>query len=95
MLELVGHEVSVAEDGPRGLELLRAVGPDVTLVDVGLPGMDGYEFARHARGVRPTYLVALTGYGRPEDRARALEAGFDLHLTKPVDPERLFAVLAR
>ena len=91
-LEIWGHEVSVAHDGPSGLEAALLLRPDLALVDVGLPGMDGYELAQRIRvepagtGIR---LVAMTGYGRPEDRTRALAAGFDAHLVKPVDPRQL------
>jgi CheY-like chemotaxis protein len=100
MLELVlaqvGHEVHAAPDGPRGVELASAVAPDVALVDVGLPGLDGYEVARRIRaqagnGVR---LIAITGYGQAEDRRRAEDAGFDAYLTKPVAPDRLLEVIA-
>jgi len=98
LLELAGHRVEVAEDGATGLEKALALQPEVALVDVGLPRMDGYEVARRIRsskGIRRPFLVALTGYGAPEDRDRALAAGFDAHLVKPVDPETLAAVLAR
>ena len=95
-LEMWGHEVFVADDGPSGLKAALSQGPDLALVDVGLPGMDGYELARRLR-VEPVgaaiRLVAMTGYGRPEDRAHALAAGFDAHLVKPVAPERLEEVL--
>jgi CheY-like chemotaxis protein/anti-sigma regulatory factor (Ser/Thr protein kinase) len=96
LLQLWGHTVDVAEDGPRGIELACAVRPELALVDVGLPGLDGYEVARQVRARlgESIRLIALTGYGQPEDRARALEAGFDLHLVKPVNPQQLSAVLA-
>jgi signal transduction histidine kinase/CheY-like chemotaxis protein len=97
LLEVRGHHVRVARDGRDGLAAILQRPPDVALVDVGLPGIDGYEVARGARaasdprvGLR---LVALTGYGLPEDRARALAAGFDEHLVKPVDPSALEALL--
>ena len=72
-----------------------AIAPDVALVDLGLPGMDGYELARRVRaaGGRGIYLVAVTGYGAAEDRARALEAGFDAHVTKPLEAEALAELL--
>ena len=98
LLELVGHRVRVATDGQSALALARIDRPDVMLIDIGLPGMDGYEVARHVRaddhltGVR---LVALTGYGRDEDRAEALRAGFDRHLVKPLEPDALEAVIAQ
>jgi signal transduction histidine kinase len=99
LLELSGHRVRVERDGPAGLRALLSSSPQIALVDVGLPGMDGYELVRRARGSldgrRPPYMVALTGYGLPEDRARALASGFDEHLTKPVDAETLTRVLAR
>ena len=86
LLELDGHEVALAADGPEGLRQLQRLRPDVALIDIGLPGMDGYELARAARAaVGPgVTLVALTGYGQPAERAKALASGFDLHLTKPV-----------
>jgi CheY-like chemotaxis protein len=92
-----GHSVQVAPDGPTGLELLRAWRPDIALVDIGLPGLDGYAFARAVRAdpaIARTPLVALTGYGQPEDRRQAFEAGFDAHLVKPVQPEELRRILA-
>jgi len=94
-LTLDGHEVKEAADGASGLDILRAYQPDVALIDVGLPGIDGYELARKARGTvgKMVRLVALTGYGSAEDRRRALEAGFDAHLVKPIDPSALAAVL--
>jgi PAS domain S-box-containing protein len=88
LLELAGHVVETSEDGPGGLSKLNAFRPDVALIDLGLPGIDGYTLARLARSspeTRGIRLVALTGYGQTDDRRRALAAGFDLHLTKPVD----------
>src|SRR5439155_11889048 len=96
LLSLDGHRVRVAADGHEGLAALLAQPPDVALIDVGLPGINGYELARTARknpatsGVR---LVALTGHGRPEDRAAVLAAGFDDHLVKPVHLADLNSVL--
>ena len=92
LLSLDGHEVREAGDGRAGLESLLLQPPDVALVDVGLPGIDGYEVAERLRakaGERRPYLVALTGYGQPEDRQRALASGFDAFMVKPVDPEAL------
>ncbi|HET7400638.1 MAG TPA: ATP-binding protein [Usitatibacter sp.] len=97
LLEILGHRVETARDGLSGLEMALAIVPDIALVDVGLPLMDGLEVARRARaslGDR-VMLVALTGYGSAEDRARALAAGFHDHITKPVDVALLEAVLAR
>jgi CheY-like chemotaxis protein len=98
LLELRGFEAVIAGDGAAGLELARRFRPDVVLCDIGLPGaLDGYAVARELRadpafaGVR---LIALTGYGQAEDQRRAHAAGFDLHLTKPVDPATLLNLLA-
>jgi CheY-like chemotaxis protein len=80
------------------LDTVRAAAPEIALIDIGLPGMDGYEVARQIRalpGDKHPYLVAITGYGLAEDRRRTREAGFDLHLVKPVDPATLAAVLAQ
>jgi signal transduction histidine kinase/ActR/RegA family two-component response regulator len=96
LLEQAGHEVADAADGPSGLEAARALRPEIALLDIGLPGLDGYEVARRLRAdpaTAKTFLVAVTGYGQPEDRRRAWQAGFDAHLVKPVSPERLEAVL--
>jgi two-component system, sensor histidine kinase len=94
-LELDGHRVDVAEDGPRGVDLALARAPEVVLVDLGLPGLDGYEVARRIRETlgEAVTLVALTGYGQAEDRRRTREAGFDAHFVKPVDPETLSRAL--
>ena len=97
LLEGMGHSVRVAHDGLAGLELLRSEPAEVALIDIGLPGIDGYELARRARrepGGARLVLVAVTGYGEAADRARALEAGFDHHFVKPIDLEALRAVLA-
>ena len=94
LLELKGHKVEEAEDGRSGVDLILSRSPSVALVDIGLPGLDGYQLARELRA-RPsrTRLVAMTGYGRPEDRRLALEAGFDAHLVKPVDFDDLTRLL--
>jgi signal transduction histidine kinase len=91
LLELQGHRVRVAAEGTSALETLRTAPPEVALVDIGLPGIDGYEIARRVRagGGPRILLIALTGYGLTEDRRRTAEAGFDLHLVKPVDYEKL------
>jgi PAS domain S-box-containing protein len=94
LVRLLGHEVDVAYDGPSAVAAVRARAPDVVLCDIGLPGMDGYAVAREVRGISPRLLlVAVSGYAQPEDVARATEAGFDLHVAKPPDPERLVALL--
>jgi signal transduction histidine kinase/DNA-binding response OmpR family regulator len=98
VLRLSGHEVRCAHNGPEALEVADGFRPEVMLLDIGLPGMDGYEVARQVQqrpGLEEVLLVALTGYGRDEDRQRAEEAGFDVHLVKPVHADDLPAVLAR
>jgi CheY-like chemotaxis protein len=95
LLELEGHAVEAVGEGQQALEAVRATTPDIALVDIGLPGMDGYEVARQLRSVdsRRPILIALTGYGQPEDRKRATDAGFDEVLIKPVDPTALTQLL--
>ncbi|MGZ3429851.1 MAG: hybrid sensor histidine kinase/response regulator, partial [Polyangia bacterium] len=100
LLELEGHEVTVVVDGNAAIdEAGTGHEHDVALVDIGLPGLDGYGVARKLRDLQklngyPRRLIAMTGYGQAEDRRRALEAGFDAHLVKPVDPELLTRLLA-
>jgi len=96
MLKFGGHEVRVARDGMEALKVARAFRPQVVLCDIGLPKMNGYEVAAQLRAqpdFEQTRLVALTGYGQEEDLRRAREAGFDVHLVKPVDPDALDALL--
>ncbi len=97
LLRLGGHEVEVAADGHAALQKAEAEEPDVVLLDIGLRGMDGYEVAKRLRsgqtGKRPV-LIAVTGYGREEDRRRCAEAGIHLHMLKPADPEVLLRLLA-
>ncbi len=96
VLELGEHLVEVARSGAEGVEKARTFGPDVVLCDIGLPGMDGYEVARAIRAdpaLRGTTLVALTGYAAPDDVAKAREAGFDHHIAKPPNLERIEQVL--
>jgi signal transduction histidine kinase/ActR/RegA family two-component response regulator len=98
LLELLGHQVRVAADGFIALDILAENRFDVILVDIGLPAMDGYTLAGHIRALpnaKDIRLVALTGYGLDEDRQRALAAGFDHHLVKPVDIDRLQALIAQ
>ncbi len=93
-----GHEIDIAFEAETGLSKARAFLPDVILCDIGLPGMDGYQVIqkiREDREIAETYVVALTGYGRDADRKRALEAGFNLHLTKPIDWATLTAALGK
>jgi CheY-like chemotaxis protein len=97
MLQRRGYKVSSAADGPTGVELARRSRPSAILVDIGLPGLDGYAVARELRPRlgRDVLMIAVTGYGQPEDKRRALEAGFDAHVTKPVELHRLELLLAR
>lgn len=96
LLTTLGHEVSTAEDGPSGVERILAVAPAIAFVDIGLPGFDGYVLAEKVRAARrSTPLVAVSGYGQAEDRARAIRAGFDEHLKKPVGANELAAMLER
>jgi len=89
-----GHHTAVAHDGPSALEIAAAFAPEIAILDIGLPVMDGYELARRLRElVGPIHLIALTGYGRSSDRERALAAGFDVHLVKPIDPATLRAAV--
>ena len=97
VLARFGHEVRVAPDGAKALTAVKTFRPDVAIIDIGLPTMSGYEVARRLRTLpttRDATLIALTGYGQDEDRRRALEAGFDHHLTKPVQPLDLRRLLA-
>jgi PAS domain S-box-containing protein len=97
LLRSWGQDVRSAADGASALAAIPSHSPDVVLMDIGLPGMDGYEIARRVRQQpegRNVFLVALTGYGRQEDRARATEAGFDYHLTKPIPAETLRQLLS-
>ena len=98
LLELAGHQVETSEDGPAALAKVDAFRPQVALIDLGLPGMDGYEVARQLRSrpqTKAIRLVAVTGYGQADDRRRALAAGFDQHVTKPVDASMLDDLLGR
>jgi CheY-like chemotaxis protein len=88
LLEIWGHEVRSVHDGPSALDAAAAFHPDAVLLDIGLPGLDGYEVARRLRGRAAEdglLLIAITGYGKDEDRARSRQAGFDHHLVKPAD----------
>jgi PAS domain S-box-containing protein len=97
LLRHAGHEVRVAGDGPAALDVAAEFRPDVALLDIGLPGMDGYELARALRldpALPAIVLIALTGWGQEEDKKRARDAGFDGHLTKPADPEQVMRLVA-
>jgi CheY-like chemotaxis protein len=96
MLQLGGHETRMAHDGSTALDIARTFQPDVILCDIGLPRISGYDVAaglRRQPEFQRTVLIALTGYGQDEDRRRAEDAGFNYHLTKPVEPEALAALL--
>ncbi|HXF77511.1 MAG TPA: ATP-binding protein, partial [Usitatibacter sp.] len=98
MLELHGHEVRAAATGVEGINEARRWRPDVVLLDVGLPDLDGYEVARRLRAegsLAQAKLVAITGYGQSEDEQRAYRSGIDVHVTKPVEPQALLRILAQ
>lgn len=96
LLEASGHRVDVAQNGFDGLEIALSKRPEIAILDIGIPGMDGYQVAREIRAAdagKRIYLVALTGYGQPIDRRRALESGFNEHMVKPVDRDRLMRMV--
>ena len=94
VLKLYGHKVQVANDGLTGLELTRNAQPDVLLLDIGLPGMDGYQVARTLRSDGfDRKIVAITGYGTSVDKEQTKDAGFDYHMVKPIDPPELERLL--
>jgi PAS domain S-box-containing protein len=96
LLELDGHEVRLANDGEQALSAVGVAAPDVVFLDIGMPTLNGYEAARRIRALpagKAMKLVALTGWGQPGDRERAMEAGFDVHLTKPVDHAKVRELL--
>ncbi len=97
LLRIMGNDIRTAYDGQRGVELAEQFRPDVVLLDIGLPKLDGYQACRRM-GVQPwgkaMVLIAMTGYGQEEDRLRSHEAGFDHHMVKPVDPPALMKLLA-
>jgi CheY-like chemotaxis protein len=96
LLEFMGHEVSTVHDGLEAVAAAEASKPDVILLDIGLPGMSGHEVARTIREQpwsQRTLIVAMSGWGQETDRLRSREAGFDLHLVKPIDQDVLARVL--
>jgi PAS domain S-box-containing protein len=97
LLEMLGHDVHVASDGEEALKINRVFRPDVALLDIGMPKLNGYELARQLRAEhkRTPVLVAITGWGQRDDLRRAAAAGFDFHLVKPVPPEQLIELIAR
>jgi CheY-like chemotaxis protein len=97
LLKIAGHELCIAYDGPTALALAINFQPKLVLLDIGIPGLTGYEVARRLKETPETKkatLVAITGWGQPEDQQRSREAGFDYHLLKPVKPETLQQLLA-
>jgi CheY-like chemotaxis protein len=98
LLKLHGHEVHTARDGSEAIAKALRWRPEFVLLDIGLPDLDGYQVAARIRreaSCQGIVLIAVTGYGRPEDRERSREAGIDHHLLKPVDPGKLLALLSR
>ena len=96
LLRLAGHDVCTAHGGQAALDLASTFRPEIALLDIGMPDLNGYEVARQLRGTaqgKDLRLIALTGWGQEDDKRRARDAGFDHHLTKPVDPRRLDALL--
>jgi len=92
LLEMWGHEVAFAYDGPSAIETAQQWGPEAVFLDIGLPGMDGYEVAERLRELpqaKDAVLIAITGYGQEDDRRRSRRAGIDHHLVKPVAPDAL------
>jgi PAS domain S-box-containing protein len=97
LLQLWGHDVRLAHNGPEALKAAEQYQPDIIVLDIGLPGISGYEVARQLRQqprFRETRLIAMTGYGQEEDFRRSMDAGFDQHVTKPVDPDDLQRLLS-
>lgn len=98
LLRLDGHEVEIAFDGPEALALFDRMKPEIAILDIGMPGLTGYEVAQRIRALRPARpvtLIAVTGWGQEADKARAAESGFDHHFTKPLEPDALSALLDR
>ncbi len=97
LLKLIGHTIATAHSGPEAIEAARQHRPEVVLLDIGLPGMSGYEVAAQLRreaSCQGAMIIAVSGYGQDEDRRRSREAGFDHHLIKPLDHDALLALLA-
>jgi CheY-like chemotaxis protein len=96
LIELIGAEVEVAYDGASAVAAVQQRQPGIVLLDISLPDFDGYEVARRVRaltGVTQPYLIALTGWGREQDKQLAQQAGFDEHWSKPVDPQKLMSLM--
>ncbi len=99
ILTMIGHEVQTAHSGMAALQAVKDHRPDVILLDIGLPDLNGYQVAERLRetpdAMKQVVLVAMTGYGQAEDRRRAVRAGFDYHMVKPFDPQRLEQLLTQ
>jgi two-component system, sensor histidine kinase len=98
LLELAGHRVKTANTGSEGIQAAEQSRPEMVVCDIGLPGLDGYAVARQLRKqseLKGVCLVAISGYGQEADQLRARDAGFDVHLTKPISPDHLHEILAR
>jgi CheY-like chemotaxis protein len=96
LLSFSGHEVRIAHDGPEALNALRDFRPDIAFLDIGMPGLTGYEVAQAVRAEpwgRDVRLIAVTGWGQAEDKQRAHTAGFDRHMVKPIDPDEVDRLL--
>lgn len=95
LLRFEKYEVATAMDGPTGLEMAKRFQPDVVLLDIGLPGMDGYQIAKELRkrASKQPFIAAITGYATESDKERAREAGIDVHLAKPADPSAILDLL--
>ena len=95
LLRSLGHDTRVVYDGNAALKAASEFHPDIVLLDIGMPGLDGYEVARRLRAMkeRPRRIIAVTGWGQPADRQRSQEAGFDKHLVKPVEANELVRIL--
>jgi CheY-like chemotaxis protein len=96
LLKVLGHEAAIANDGPAAIEAAQEFQPSYVLLDIGLPGMDGYQVARRLRqheSCKDSVIIAVSGYGQDEDRRRAKEAGIDHHLVKPIDHNALITLL--
>ena len=96
LLRMKGHEVTAVEDGPSAVRVIREQKPDVALIDIGLPEMDGYEVARTLRKDLPATklrLIAMTGYGQAADKATAIAAGFDAHIVKPASADKIMRAI--
>jgi CheY-like chemotaxis protein len=97
LLTLDGHQVEVASNGAEAVDLFKRSQPGIAILDIGMPGLSGYEVARRIRkaATRAVLLIAVTGWGQDADKARAAESGFDHHFTKPVEPTALSDLIAK